>query len=76
MHSSAPTPIGVRLVDIARDREDWREFFAWPVPFDILFEISHRLQRRFVDLLATLDSSGGNSAPFRRYFLAECGGNS
>ena len=55
MHSSAQTPIGVRLEDIALDREDWRDSFAWPVPFDVLFEISHRLQRRFIDLLATLD---------------------
>ena len=54
MHSPASTPIGVRLEDIALDREDWRGSFAWPVPFEDLFEISHRLQRRFVDLLAAL----------------------
>ena len=55
MHSSTSPLIGVRLEDIALDREDWRGSFAWPVPFEDLFEINHRLQRRFVDLLAALD---------------------
>ena len=55
MRSPASTPTGARLEDIALDREDWRGAFAWPVPFGDLFEISHRLQRRFVDLLAALD---------------------
>ena len=55
MLDTVPTSVGVRLEDIALDREDWRDSFAWPVPFDDLFQLGHRLQRRFVDLLTALD---------------------
>ena len=55
MLDTVPTSVGVRLEDIALDREDWRDSFAWPVPFDDLFQLSHRLQRRFVDLFTALD---------------------
>ena len=53
--SPVSTPTGARLEDIDLDLEDWRGSFAWPVPFEDLFALSHRLQRRFVDLLAALD---------------------
>lgn len=55
MLDRVPTSIGVRLEDIALDSEEWRDSFAWPVPFDALFQLSHRLQRRFAELLAVLD---------------------
>ena len=55
MLDTVPTSVGVRLEDIALDREDWRDSFAWPVPFDVLFHLSHRLQRRFVEILTALD---------------------
>ena len=45
----------MRLEDYSLDRPDWRNTFAWPVPFESLFEISHSLQRRFVKLLTVLD---------------------
>ena len=44
----------MRLEDIALDTEDWRDCFVWPVSFDTLFQLSHRLQRRFVELLSAL----------------------
>ena len=66
MHSLVSTPTGVRLEDIDLDREDWRGSFAWPVPFEDLFEISHRLQRRFVDLLAALDGDERDVATLAR----------
>ena len=49
------TRIGVRLADIPLDRDDWRHSFGWPVPFALLFELSHRLQRRFFELLRSLE---------------------
>ena len=55
MLDTVPTSVGIRLEDIALDRQGWRESFAWPVPFDALFQLSHRLQRRFVELLTALD---------------------
>ncbi len=55
MLDRVPTSIGVRLEDIALDSEGWRDSFAWPVPFHALFQLSHRLQRRFADLLAALE---------------------
>ena len=45
----------MRLKDYPLDRTDWRDTFAWPVQFGSLFEISHRLQYRFVNLLNELD---------------------
>ncbi len=45
----------MRLEDFALDREDWRDSFAWPVAFEALFQLSHRLQRRFVELLTVLE---------------------
>lgn len=60
MYSPVSTLTGVRLEDFDLDREDWRASFAWPVPFEDLFAISHRLQRRFVDLLAALDGDERN----------------
>ena len=55
MLDRVPTSIGVRVEDIALESEDWRKDFGWPVPFDALFELNHRAQRRFVDLLTALN---------------------
>ena len=55
MLSPAPISVGTRLEDIALDRDDWRDSFAWPVAFEALFQLSHRLQRRFVELLSALE---------------------
>ena len=54
MLGPAPLSVGIRLEDIALDKDDWRDRFAWPVSFDALFQLSHRLQRRFVELLSAL----------------------
>ena len=55
MLSTVPTSVGIRLEDIAFDREGWRASFTWPVPFDDLFRLSHRLHGRYVDLLVSLE---------------------
>lgn len=55
MLDSSSTRIGVRLADIPLDREDWRRPFGWPVPFDDLFKLNHRLQHRFFEFLVGLE---------------------
>ena len=55
MFDSGSTRIGVRLADIPLDRDDWRRSFGWPVPFDDLFKLNQRLQRRFFEFLVGLE---------------------
>ncbi len=55
MLASTPTAIGIRLEDISLEHEDWRDSFAWPVPFTALFPLSHRIEHRLVSLLTELE---------------------